>query len=112
MKYLKSFKLFEKRNDYVVGDTVFIYLEEAGGEPIPVKLIEKYPNSKVFKASFAVEASPMYDEEQTIDILPQNILGRYSTTIDNPADKKNMALRRDAQKISNDITINGYPKTL
>jgi len=113
MKYLKTFKLFEGKN-YAPEDIVTIRYWLTG-DIIPVK-IKKVINNNQYLVSFKTENNPLQNAPDLI-IKKGEIIGNYALTNDpvsfrNPMNVPSEFIRRDSIKISNDIAINGYPKTL
>lgn len=112
MKYLKPYKLFESK-DYAPEDVVTIRYWLTG-DIVPVKIKKKINNQ--YLVSFNVETNPLKNAPDIL-IKKGEIIGDYALTNDpvsfrNPMNVPKDFIRRDVIKQSNDIAINGYPKTL
>lgn len=114
MKYLKTFKVFESSNGgYAPGDIVTIRYW-ATGDIVPVKIISKKGNKYV--VDFSVDQNPI-PNAPNLTVSSGDIVGEYSlvndpVTFRNPMNVPGDFIRRDLIRQSQDITINGYPKTL
>ena len=111
MKYLKTFKLFE---GYSPEDIVTIRYWLTG-DIVPVK-IKEVLGKNLYLVSFKTQNNPLPNAPD-LTIKKADIIGDYALTNDpvsfrNPMNVTSDFVRRDSLKLSNDIVINGYPKTL
>ena len=115
MKYLKTYKLFESSNDVEVGDIVKIRFSPTGekdlNELVDVIVIDIIPTgrTKRYLVSFKVENNPFFNCANTTIGLG-DILG-VTQPMSRPA-LSDKPIKSEVGKISNDLVINGYPKSL
>lgn len=129
MNNLKTFENFEKEEyyskennisektkneSYKRGDVVTIRYWKTG-DVVPVKIKEKVGKYR-YVVSFDVEGNPI-PNAPNMTIKSSQIIGPYSLTNDpvtfrNPMNVPSDFVRRGFIRQSNDIAINGYPKTL
>jgi len=115
MKHLITYKLFESSSDIEVGDIVKIRFSPTGekslSELVDVLVMDIIPTgrSKRFLISFKVENNPFYNCDNTT-VGMSDILS-VSQPISRPA-ASDKPIKTGVGKISNDLVINGYPKTL
>jgi hypothetical protein len=104
----EEFSLIEsRRNAYSEGDIVLIRYWETG-DLTPVKIVKKVNNNN-YIIDFKIAGSNFLNAPNQ-NIKKSDIIGVYKGN-DAPAYGQDMALRK-IQKISNDLVINGYPKTI
>ncbi|MFW6009002.1 MAG: hypothetical protein ACOCP8_07040 [archaeon] len=118
MKHVLSYKMFENKinesNSYKRHDIVTIRYWLTG-DVVPVKIKKSLGKNK-YLVSFDVPNNP-YQNASDMVVNRHEIIGGYSLTNDpvtfrNPMNVPSEFIRRDFMKQSNDIAINGYPKTL
>jgi hypothetical protein len=98
---------YEKGNTYAVGDVVMIRYWQTG-DLTPVKII-KIKSKNSYVVDFSIEGSLFRNAPET-SIKSTDIVGMYRSN-DSPALQADLGVRQ-TDKISNDLVINGYPKTI
>ena len=97
----------EVGNIYSVGDVVMIRYWETG-DMTPVKIIN-IESKNSYTVDYNIEGS-LFRNAPEASIKGTDIVGMYRSN-DSPALQTDLGTR-SSQKISNDLVINGYPKTI
>lgn len=105
MKYLKYYNQINETQTYAPDDIVNIHYEFSD-IPVPAKIIKK--NGNTYTVNLNTESSPLSGRDNIITIKSIDIVGLFQAN-DAPAMGQPLSTFK-ANKTSNDIVINNYPK--